>query len=142
MAIKAVNTLIRLHKRELDELRRKLGGLQKQKDQLLLASKKLDEDLLNEQERAATMPEMAAFMGKFAQRIRDRKDILAAEISKLEVQIEALTGEIAVKFGELKKYEIVRDSWLGREREVADKKEVAELDEIAIQQFIRQTEES
>ena len=65
----------------------------------------------------------------------------AAEIAKLEAQIETLAGEITVKFGELKKYEIVRDNWLRREREAADKKEAAELDDVAIQQFIRQTEE-
>lgn len=141
MAIKAVKTLIRLHKRELDELRRRLGSLQNQKDQLLQASQRLDADLADEQRRAESMPEMAAFMGQYAQRIRERKERIAAEVAKLDEQMRVLSEDIAVKFSELKKYEIVRENWEKREREMAEKKESAQLDEVALQQFIRQTEE-
>ncbi len=137
MAIKALKTLIRLHKRELDELRRKLGALESQKTQLLQVSLRLDEELSNEQERAASMPEMAAFMGSFAKRIRERKEQIAGEVKKLEAQLETLAAEIGVKFSEMKKYEIARDNWLAREREAVEKKEAAQLDEVALGQFIR-----
>jgi hypothetical protein len=39
--MKGLDTLIKLHKRTLDELRRKIGALENQKQQLLDTSKKL-----------------------------------------------------------------------------------------------------
>jgi flagellar export protein FliJ len=132
--MKGLATLIKLHKRTLDELRRSMASLENQKEQLLLLSRTLQEELKKEMELAAKTPEMRGFFGDFAKRMRVRQEKIAAEIKELDKQMDKLRGEIAEAFSELKKYEIAEENARLRAAEAASRKETIELDEIAGQQ--------
>src|SRR5579871_4540831 len=99
--MKTLTTLIKLHKRNLDELRRRMASLENQKTQLQLLIIKLQEELAQEIKLAGSHPEMAHFFGGFAKRIQRRQDEVTAEIRSLDQQMKVLSEEIAAAFSEL-----------------------------------------
>lgn len=133
--MKTLDTLIRLHKRTLDELRRNMGALENQKAQLQQAIQAMQKELDKEIALAGKQPEMANFFGGFAKRIKNRQDIIHQEIRALDVKITALNKEIFEAFTELKKYEIAKENAKLRAREEEKRKETLMLDEIASQQY-------
>lgn len=135
--MKTLDTLIRLHKRTLDELRRNMVSLENQKSQLQLAIVNLQKDLDKEMVLAGKQPEMANFFGEFAKRVKTRQETLRGEISALDVKINELNNKIFEAFTELKKYEIARENAKQRAREAENRKETIMLDEIAAQQFLK-----
>lgn len=137
--MKTLDTLIRLHKRKLDELRRNMVALENQKVQLQQAIKNLQQELENEVKLAGKQPEMANFFGEFAKRIKSRQETLRQEIVALDVKINNLNKEIFEAFTELKKYEIAKENAKLRQREEANRKETIMLDEIASQQYQRKS---
>lgn len=138
--MKGLNTLIKLAKRTLDELRRKMGALEGQKSQLIYVSVKLREELESEIELAKKQPEMGGFFGDFAKRIKKRQEDIASGIKKLDEQMAKLQTEISEAYGELKKYEIALDNAKRRAREEESRRETIQLDEIAGQQHRRRKE--
>lgn len=129
--MKGIDTLIKLHKRTLDELRRRIVGLETQKQQLLDTSKKLDEELRYEMEMATQKLEMSGFFAGFSKRIQERQKSIAQEVKKLDKQIAKLTDEARLAFGEVKKYEIVKANAEKRAAKERERKETIALDEIA-----------
>lgn len=130
--MKSLNTLIRLQSRKVDELRRRFGQLENQKQQLISRSDALAEELKKEVEMAGKSPEMGAFFGGFADRIKSRRADIALEIAKVEKQIAELSEQVRAAFSELKKFEIVRDQRLAAKRAKEAKQEAEALDEMAI----------
>jgi flagellar protein FliJ len=140
--MKGLATLIKLHKRTLDELRRKMGGLENQKSQLQALSARLQKELEDEIKLAAQQTDMAKFFGGFAKRIQKRQEDIATEIKSLDAQMDKLRAEIAVEFGELKKFEIAQENARKREEEELKRKDTILLDEIAAQQHRRKQEQT
>ncbi len=140
--MKTLDTLIRLHKRTLDGLRRRMGELENQKAQLQQAIKNLQIELDNEVKLAAKQPEMANFFGEFAKRIKIRQENIQHEIGTIDHKIAELNKEIFEAFTELKKYEIAKENAKIRARDAANRKETLMLDEIATQQFQRKNKEN
>jgi flagellar export protein FliJ len=140
---KGIDTLIKLRKRVLDELRRSLASLENQKAQLKNVSARLEDELLREIKLAATQPEMGNFFGDFAKRIKNRQQEIANEIKALDKKMDKLPLEISEAYSELKKFEIARENAKKREAAELNRKETIALDEIAGQQHQRkQTEDS
>jgi flagellar export protein FliJ len=135
--MKGINTLIKLHQRELDALRRQLVQLEEQKEQLIQLAGKLHRELMNERELAVKDPTMAAYMGDFEKRIKNRQLEIAKEVIQIDQRSSQLAAAIAESFGELKKYEITRDNEHEREQAKANQREQEMLDEIGMQQFSR-----
>lgn len=139
--MKGLSTLIKLHKRKLDDLRRKMGALENQKAQLLALSARLQKELEHEIELAGLQPEMGSFFGGFAKRIQRRQEAIAEEVKSLDKQMDKLRDEIAAEFSEQKKFEIAKDNALKREEAEQNRKDTIVLDEIAQQQHRRKHKE-
>ena len=135
--MKGLATLIKLHKRTLDELRRKMVSLENQKNQLRLLSARLNQELEDEMQTAGKQPEMAHFFGDFATRIKKRQEGIAKEVQSLDTQMDKLGEHIAEAYAEVKKFEIAKKNIERRAAEAVKRKETIELDEIAGQQHRR-----
>jgi flagellar FliJ protein len=138
--MKGLDTLIKLHQRTLDELRRQIALLENQKQQLLELSKKLSAELKNEVAVANTQSELSQFFGGFAKRIQTRQQGIAEEVKSLDKKISVLTDSARVAFGEVKKYEIAKANAEKRKAKEVARKETAALDEIAGNQHRRKQE--
>ncbi len=135
--MKNLATLIKLHKRKVDDLKRDLGKMENEKSQLQLATENLKKELADEIALAEKQPEMGTFFGGFADRIRKREEQIQKEIIMLDLQMIALRDEISEAFGELKKFEIALDNAKQRQKENEARKEGVMLDDIAAQQHKR-----
>ena len=135
--MQGIHTLIKLHQRELDNLRRELVKQEEQRASLIELAAKLHEELMRERELAINDPFSAAYMGDYEKRMKKRQFNIAKEVIQIDQQIAKLAASIAESFGELKKYEITRDNQAERERAAEDRREQATLDEVSIQQFSR-----
>lgn len=139
--MKGLTTLIKLHKRTLDELRRQMVSLENQKAQLLQLSAKLKEELSAEIKMASRNPEMGQFFGDFSKRMQLRQEDIGMEVASLDKQMAKLNAEIFEAFSELKKYEVALEQAKQREKAEADRRETIAMDDIAQQQFRRTRKE-
>lgn len=138
--MKGLLTLIKLHRRQLDQLRRQIAEKETQKLQLHELLERMARELEAERELASQNAEMSQFYGGYAKRMLERQDVVVKEIQRLDKEIRELSLQITEKFSELKKYEIARDNRLKRQKEEADRKERIMFDDIAIQQHSRKTD--
>jgi flagellar export protein FliJ len=139
--MKGLASLIKLHKRKLDELRREMSTLENQKEQLKQSSANLTKELQDEMNAAKKQAELSAFFGGFAKRIQKRQEEIAEEIKELDKKITTLNDEIADAFTELKKFEIAQENEKRRADEDTRRKETIVLDDIAGQQFRQKKKE-
>lgn len=139
--MKGLATLIKLHRRTLDDLRRKMGSLESQKTQLQQASANLQKELELEMHQAKKQAELSGFFGGFAKRIQKRQGEIADEIRSLDKQMAKLNEEIIEAFAELKKFEIAQENAKRRAEEEERRKEVILMDEVAAVQHRRKKEQ-
>lgn len=139
--VKGIDTLIRLSKRALDELRKKQALLENQKTRYEQAIKKLNDEMEKEMRLAEKTPEMGSFFGGFAKHIRHKQDKLRVDIKKVEADLDAMTDEIQDAFADLKKYEIAKEQAELRAKAEESRKETIAMDEVAAIQFTRKNNE-
>lgn len=135
--MKTLNTLIKLQRRELDDLRRKVANLEMQKEALIMLSSQLLQELENEVKLAAENADMGGFFGNYSERIAERRETIREEVMGINKKIAQFTIEISNRFSDLKKYEIARDQRIAAKKAEENRKETLMLDEIAMTQFIR-----
>ena len=126
-------SLIRLHKFQVDERRRKVAEIE-----LLLAEfrnkeRELEAQVLAEQEKAGISDEAHFAYPMFAKSVQKRRENILQSIADLELQLEGAQEELAAAFRELKKYELMEESRKRKVRKQTQRLEQAELDEIALQ---------
>lgn len=133
---KNLNSLIRLHQWIVDEKRRKLGDLLKMVQDLEARAKRLEEELIEEQNIARGAPEQAGLTyGVYAKVVIDRRERLALSIAGVEKQIALAREELNEAYRDLKKYEVAQDIRGRREAEETARKDQIVLDEIGLQSF-------
>ena len=126
-------SLIRLHKFQVDERRRKVAEIE-----LLLAEfrnkeRELEAQILAEQEKAGISDEAHFAYPMFAKSVQKRRENILQSIADLDIQLETAQEELAAAFRELKKYELMEESRKRKVRKQTQRLEQAELDEIALQ---------
>ena len=117
---KSLNGIIRLHKWQVDEKRRQIIELEVMKEALEKKLEKLLSDLVNEQENLAKSNVVDISYANYASSVMSRKENLEASITEIDVSIEEMKDELSDAFKELKKYEIVEQRALEREKELLE----------------------
>lgn len=137
MALKSFNTLIKLHKRRVDLLRRELQTLEEQRQQLVALSHALREEYAREMQISSADAKMAGFFGAYSAHVQKRQESIAKETVIVENAIDAKTEAIRAEFAEQKKYEIARTHELKRLAEKERNREQGRFDEIGNQQYMK-----
>jgi hypothetical protein len=135
MAIKTLTTLVKLHKRRVDVLRREMIAIEEERRQLLQVSAKLHEEHKREMRLATEEPKMAGFFGAYSRRVKERQEKIAGEVKRLDSSIEEKAEAIRTEFSEQKKYEIAREHAKKRLDEEARLRVQQRFDEIGSQQY-------
>lgn len=134
--MKAMQSLVRLHRWQADEKRRELVDLEAMREDLLLRHSMLQAEIQAEQ----TMAQQTVVQFSYAAYARAaivRRETLSRSISDLDLAIDAKQDELADAVRELKKFELVAARRAERERESANRREQQGLDEVALNQFRR-----
>jgi len=127
----SLNTLARMHRWELDQLRRHAGELQRQRLALIARDHALSAELERERQIAAEAMEFNNF-GVFAQGVKAQRARLAQAVADLDRQLDALQEQITAAYQEMKRYETLEERQRERVRQSAIQREQAQLDEIGL----------
>lgn len=134
-----LDSLIRIHRWQLDERRRQLAELEVlservRQDLLRLAEeRKLEEAAAN-----ASFEAQHGFPG-YIRGALDRRATLERSLAEVEDQISRARDALAEAFQEMKRYEIASANRDRHRRQQADRRERIELDAVALENFRRRT---
>lgn len=140
--MKSIELLIKLHKRELDELQKTVAKHESEKEQLIDYYNKMEDDLAQEYEVAVEDVTMGAAFANYRNFIRDRQKTITKAVRDLEKKIEILKLQITEKFSELKKYEILEARKLQELLHNEKAKETRQLDEMAVSSYLNNQEDA
>jgi len=125
-------SLIRLHRFQVDEKRRKVAELETMLAEFRNRERELESQVQTEQ-RKAGISDVAHFAyPMFAKSVIRRRENILNSISDISQQIEAAKEELAQAFQELKKYEIMQEGRKRRIRKEVTHIEQAHLDGVAL----------
>jgi flagellar export protein FliJ len=127
-----LDSLIRLHKWQLDEKRRALADLESLAGRLGGEIAKLDGELARESAVAAEQEEPMIGFAAYLEATRNRRERLTASLDQVRTQIAAATEDIRSAFQELKKYELAAAGRVGRAMAREKRRETAYLDEVGV----------
>jgi flagellar FliJ protein len=135
--MQALDTMIRLHKFQLDDKRRKLRELRDLSQQMQASLQQLEAEVVREQSLAANNIGTQKIFNSFKKMADARKLTLLESLERLEQEVMTITDEIAEAFTELKRFEITKDENLAKSKKQKLYQENQQLDEVALQRFRR-----
>jgi flagellar export protein FliJ len=133
----ALDSLIRLHRWQLDERRRQLADLDQLLYKLRQEELKLDAEQSTEQQVAGASAEAAFGYGGYARGVVERRRKLAQSIVEVEQQIVQAREALAETYQEVKRYEITASNRLHQQRQKLDRQQQRMMDEIAVEGYRR-----
>ncbi|CCQ74053.1 flagellar FliJ family protein [Magnetospira sp. QH-2] len=142
MAEKDLHTLIRLAQFTVDERRRALGERLNALYQLEEQSRRLEEQVVEEQEIAARLPQFALTYGAFADGVNAKRELLAKATADVEALVEQAQEHLGEAYIDLKAYEQSQKLRDARTKQEEDRREQAQLDEIGMRSHLLKVEEN
>ena len=134
---KGLRTLIRVHEWEVDEKRRFLARLLNHVNALERQGRDLETEIKSEQGIAAASEEVGFAYGAYAEAAICRREDIAGNIVRTEIEIIAAQDVLTEAYRELKKFEVAQENRDKVEARELSLKEQADLDELGIKGFIR-----
>lgn len=138
--MKSIGIIIKMHTRELDEMRVNVVKCEEERSQLISYYNKMEDDLELEHILASNNYELGETFTNYRHTIRDRQKIIAKSCKDLDKRIATLKENIAAKFTEIKKYEILLANQQNEERKRQDAAETRRLDEVAINNHLKEND--
>lgn len=138
-----LDPLIRYRKYGVDEKRRFLARLYEEAEKLEAARQEAEENIEKERRLAEELgsAESLSALGRYTEAMRRKIKKIDESITKMENRIAAAQEDMRNAFAEMKKVEITQRGRKEREQSEEQQKEDNELDEIAIENYRRRTED-
>jgi len=133
--VKGLDTLIKLHRRRLDDQRRQMAELERQREALKRQVTALEESLLSEGRLASDDGALAPVFPLFLSASLVRRASLENAILQMDASIAEAYEILADLFQETKRYEVAAERRDLRTRDLAAKRAQAALDEIGLVQY-------
>jgi flagellar FliJ protein len=140
--MKSRESLIRLHRFKVDEIRRRLKLLDDMRADLAKKMADLEVMMQEEQRRAAHSDLGRLAYPSFARSVVLRRENIQRSIDEIEREAAQVTETLQAAYRELKKYEIAADNVNERDRVGVARQVQAELDDIAMSRHLRKPEET
>ena len=133
----SLKQLIRLHRWNLDEKRRKLNEFESLRDRMLGDIAEMEQLAERETEIAAQNQEGAMAFPQFISVLLERRRKLTNSLGEVEVAIEEARERLAEAFQEVKRYEIAAENAAKREADKRRLKETTLENELGLESFRR-----
>jgi flagellar export protein FliJ len=133
----ALQSLIRLHRWQVDERRRQLAELEALGEKLRGEQQRLEAEQRSEQTAAEGSAEAAYAYGSYAGALVERRRTLAQSFAEVEQQILKARDAVAEAFQEMKRYEITAANRQRQQRLKVARRQQGALDDIAIDNYRR-----
>ena len=138
---KSLDSLIRLHRHELDDKRRVLMECYRAMASLESKKRELEENFAKEKKALEKSGDVHYTFATYADEVRKKGLMLASQIRETEKLIEAAKEDMMLTFGELKKFEMTKAERARLEEEERKLIESKIFDEIGLQIFRDKDEE-
>jgi len=135
--VNGLATLTRLAKRELDERRTALALLEDRAARIAARGRENEEAMAREAAFAARSAETPRTLGAYLEAAIERRRLLAAEAEETAKAVAAAQLELLVAFRAFRRCEIIETQQIERARRVAERRDQARLDEIAVDRYRR-----
>jgi flagellar FliJ protein len=135
--VSALDSLVRLHRWQLDEQRRQLAELEGLAGRLRAEAERLAAEQVREQATAARSIEAGSAYGGYARRLIERRDKLAQSLAAVEQEIVAARDAVNNAFQEMKRYETAAANRAAQRQRRLARAEQRVLDEIGLEMFRR-----
>ena len=135
--MRGIDTLIRLHRQHLDAKRVYRTNLDAQRIGLEQRAFAMRQEMADERKIAAESLAVRQTLAAYAERMTDSLKALAAEMIKIDAEVERINEEIAEAFQTLKGYELTRDARLKKLADEQARRDRTELDAIGAVQHRR-----
>ena len=126
-----LDSLIRLHRWQLDEQRRRVAEFEALGDRLRTELHRLDDEEINEQQVAVDSHEASFAYSGYARTLIDRRDRLAKSLADTEQQTLLAREALESAFQEVKRYETAAANRLLSQHKQLARLQQHELDEVA-----------
>jgi len=132
-----LESLIKLHKHELDEKRQVLAKLYDVQDILKKEQKKIEDEFAREKDSIKDGGDTSFIFADYSEAVKIRLEVNAKKQRDIEENIEEAKDSMMETFSELKKYEKTQELREKKKQDKLNKKESQELDNIGIERFRR-----
>lgn len=132
MSGRSIQTLIRIHRWQLDELRRKAAPLEQRRQELLDHGLALMEQLEKEHVAVAEGYGTATDLQIYKAGVMRQHAEINRQVAELEQTIERLRDQMANAFQDVKKFEITEEQRQETAKRERDHREQSQLDEIGL----------
>ena len=133
----ALESLIRLHRWQLDERRRQLAELDTLGEKLRREQARLAAEAKSEQAVASSSREAASAYGNYARQLIERRQKLEQSLGSVEQQLAAARETLAETYREVKRYEIASANRALQQRKRLARQQQRTLDELGIDNYRR-----
>ena len=133
----ALDSLIRLHRWQLDERKRHLADLEALAETLRDERSRLVLEEQREQAAASASPEAAFAYAGYAHGLIERRRKLLQSLAEIDGQIAKAREDLAEAFQEVKRYEITAASRLRQQQIREQRRQQRALDELGVAAFRR-----
>ncbi len=135
--MKSRETLIRLHRFQVDEKRQKVADIESMIADFERMQVELQQQILAEQERTGISDVTHFAYPTFAKAALNRRDNLLQSIEELKVQLDEAKEELQEAYAELKKFELIHEKDEDRRRSEELMRGQKELDDVGISMYRR-----
>ena len=135
----ALDSLIRLHRWQLDERRRQLGELDTLAEKLRQELVRLVVEQRQEHSVAAASLDAATSYGSYARDVIDRRLRIEKSLASVEQEVVVAREALAESFREVKRYEIAAATRAAQQRKRVARQQQRTLDEIGIENYRRRS---
>jgi flagellar protein FliJ len=133
----SLDTLIKLHRWQVDERRRQVAACETLVATLRAERERLEAEKAAEQDIAGNNPEAAYAYSGYAKSVIERRAKLGQSIAEAEEQLTQARATLAEAFAEVKRYEIAAANRLLAKHRRLEQLNQQQLDEVAIERFRR-----
>ena len=134
---KALNTLARLQRAQIDEAKIELAEVMTAREAIAARHASLEIEMQQEQPLASRDADARAAYGGYAPRVAREKRAMAESDARLAEEEGALRERLSAAYIELKKIEHLMESQAERERLAENARELASMDEAAAMRAAR-----
>ena len=135
----ALDSLIRLHRWQLDERRRQLAELETLAEKLRGEQARLGAEQSSEQKVATSSIEAATAYGAYAAHLVERRKKIEQSLASVEQQAALAREALSESYREVKRYEIAAATRAAQQKKRAARLQQIALDEIGIENFRRRS---
>ena len=130
--MRSKESLIRLHRFQVDEKRRHVTEIETMIADFSRKQSELEQQITAEQERSGISDVTHFAYPTFAKAARERSENLAKSIAELEEQLSAAKDELSEAYAELKKFELLQEKENVRVKTELAARDQAEMDDIGL----------